>query len=83
MLAGIDYGAMYGGSTTSILANVPGEPASVVTAIDGYRMARKGRAGAHSPREDSGRSGRRPASAASRARSRSCFAAGIRPLSGR
>jgi putative tricarboxylic transport membrane protein len=46
MLAGIYYGAMYGGSTTSILANVPGEPASVVTAIDGYRMARKGRAGA-------------------------------------
>ena len=46
MLAGIYYGAMYGGSTTSILVNVPGEPASVVTAIDGYRMARKGRAGA-------------------------------------
>ncbi|MBZ5600033.1 MAG: tripartite tricarboxylate transporter permease [Acidobacteriia bacterium] len=46
MLAGIYYGAMYGGSTTSILVNVPGEPASVVTAIDGYHMARKGRAGA-------------------------------------
>jgi len=46
MLAGIYYGAMYGGSTTSILANVPGEPASVVTAVEGYRMARKGRAGA-------------------------------------
>ncbi len=46
MLAGIYYGSMYGGSTTSILVNVPGEPASVVTAIDGYRMARKGRAGA-------------------------------------
>jgi putative tricarboxylic transport membrane protein len=46
MLAGIYYGAMYGGSTTSILVNVPGEPASVVTAIDGYRMARRGRAGA-------------------------------------
>jgi putative tricarboxylic transport membrane protein len=46
MLAGVYYGSMYGGSTTSILVNVPGEPASVVTAIDGYRMARKGRAGA-------------------------------------
>ena len=46
MLAGIFYGAMYGGSTTSILLNVPGESASVVTAIDGYQMARKGRAGA-------------------------------------
>jgi putative tricarboxylic transport membrane protein len=46
MLAGIYYGAMYGGSTTSILINVPGEAASVVTTIDGYRLARKGRAGA-------------------------------------
>ena len=46
MLAGIYYGSMYGGSTTSILVNVPGEAASVVTAIDGYQMARKGRAGA-------------------------------------
>jgi putative tricarboxylic transport membrane protein len=46
MLAGIYYGSMYGGSTTSILVNVPGEPASVVTAIDGYKMARAGRAGA-------------------------------------
>lgn len=46
MLAGIYYGSMYGGSTTSILVNVPGEPASVVTALEGYRMARKGRAGA-------------------------------------
>ena len=46
MLAGIYYGSMYGGSTTSILVNVPGEPASVVTTIDGYAMARKGRAGA-------------------------------------
>jgi putative tricarboxylic transport membrane protein len=46
MLAGIYYGAMYGGSTTSILVNVPGEAASVVTTIDGYRMARRGRAGA-------------------------------------
>ncbi|ODU08702.1 MAG: hypothetical protein ABS84_11620 [Rubrivivax sp. SCN 71-131] len=45
MLAGIYYGAQYGGSTTAILINVPGEAASVVTAIDGYKMARKGRAG--------------------------------------
>jgi putative tricarboxylic transport membrane protein len=46
MLAGIYYGAKYGGSTTSILLNVPGESSSVVTCIDGYRMAVKGRAGA-------------------------------------
>jgi putative tricarboxylic transport membrane protein len=46
MLAGIYYGAMYGGSTSSILVNVPGEAASVVTTIDGYRLARRGRAGA-------------------------------------
>jgi putative tricarboxylic transport membrane protein len=46
MFAGIYYGAMYGGSTTSILVNLPGEAASVVTAIDGYQMAKKGRAGA-------------------------------------
>jgi putative tricarboxylic transport membrane protein len=46
MLAGIYYGAMYGGSTTSILVNIPGEAASVVTCIDGYQMARQGRAGA-------------------------------------
>lgn len=46
MLAGIYYGAKYGGSTTSILLNVPGESASVVTCFDGYQMARKGRAGA-------------------------------------
>src|SRR5918994_1882445 len=46
MLAGIYYGAKYGGPTTSILLNVPGESASVVTCIDGYQMARKGRAGA-------------------------------------
>jgi putative tricarboxylic transport membrane protein len=45
MLAGIFYGAMYGGSTTSILVNIPGEAASVVTCIDGYQMARNGRAG--------------------------------------
>lgn len=45
MLAGIYYGAMYGGSTTSILVNIPGEVASVVTCIDGYQMARQGRAG--------------------------------------
>jgi putative tricarboxylic transport membrane protein len=46
LLAGIMYGAMYGGSTTSILVNIPGEAASVVTCLDGYRMARNGRAGA-------------------------------------
>jgi putative tricarboxylic transport membrane protein len=45
MLAGIYYGAMYGGSTTSILINVPGETASVITCIEGYQMAQKGRAG--------------------------------------
>src|SRR5215211_2690346 len=45
MLAGIFYGAMYGGSTTSILVRIPGEAASVVTCIDGYEMARQGRAG--------------------------------------
>jgi putative tricarboxylic transport membrane protein len=46
MMAGIYYGAMYGGSTTSILVNIPGEAASVVTCLDGYQMARKGRPGA-------------------------------------
>jgi putative tricarboxylic transport membrane protein len=45
MLAGIYYGAQYGGSTTSILVNIPGEAASVVTCLDGYQMALKGRAG--------------------------------------
>ncbi|HYB21440.1 MAG TPA: tripartite tricarboxylate transporter permease [Thermodesulfobacteriota bacterium] len=45
MLAGIYYGAQYGGSTTSILVNIPGESASVVTCLDGYQMARQGRAG--------------------------------------
>jgi len=46
MLAGIYYGAMYGGSTTSILMDLPGEAASVITCYDGYQMARQGRAGA-------------------------------------
>src|ERR1700749_1592069 len=46
MLAGIYYGAQYGGSTTAILVNLPGESSSVVTMLDGYQMARKGRAGA-------------------------------------
>ena len=46
MMAGIYYGAKYGGSTTSILLNIPGEASSVVSCIDGYAMARKGRAGA-------------------------------------
>ena len=45
MLAGIYYGAQYGGSTTSILVNLPGETASAVTCLDGYQMARQGRAG--------------------------------------
>ncbi len=45
MLAGIYYGAMYGGSTTSILVNIPGEASSVITCLDGYQMARQGRAG--------------------------------------
>jgi putative tricarboxylic transport membrane protein len=46
MLAGIYYGAMYGGSTTSILMNIPGEAASVITCLDGHEMAKQGRAGA-------------------------------------
>lgn len=46
MLAGIYYGAMYGGSTTAILVNIPGEAASVVTTLDGFQMAKQGRAGA-------------------------------------
>ena len=45
MLAGIYYGSMYGGSTTAILVNIPGEAASVVTCLDGHQMARQGRAG--------------------------------------
>ena len=45
MLSGIYYGAQYGGSTTSILVNLPGEPSAVVTCLDGYQMARQGRAG--------------------------------------
>ncbi len=46
MMTGVWYGAMYGGSTTSILVNIPGEAASVVTCLDGYQMSKKGRAGA-------------------------------------
>ena len=45
MFAGIYYGGMYGGSTTSILLNTPGESASIVTALEGNKMARKGRGG--------------------------------------
>src|SRR5262245_642947 len=45
MLAGIYYGAQYGGSTTAILVNIPGEVTSVVTTLDGHQMARQGRAG--------------------------------------
>src|SRR5512135_3447208 len=46
MLAGIYYGAMYGGAATSVLLNIPGEPSAVPTALEGYAMARQGRAGA-------------------------------------
>ena len=46
MLAGIYYGAQYGGSTTAILLNLPGEASSAITTLDGYQMARRGRAGA-------------------------------------
>src|SRR5262245_12364281 len=46
LFAGIYYGAMYGGSTTSILLNTPGESATIVTALEGHKMARNGRAGA-------------------------------------
>ena len=49
LLAGIYYGAMYGGSTTSILLNIPGESSSVVTCLDGYQMARRGRPWAYRP----------------------------------
>ena len=56
MLAGIYYGSQYGGSTTSILVNLPGEAASVVTTLDGYQMARQGRAGPPSPPRRSARS---------------------------
>jgi putative tricarboxylic transport membrane protein len=49
MLAGIYYGAQYGGSTTAILVRLPGEASSVVTCLDGYQTAQKGRAGPHSP----------------------------------
>src|SRR4030043_506808 len=45
MLAGVYYGAQYGGSTTSVLGNIPREASSIVTCLDGYQMARKGRAG--------------------------------------
>src|SRR6267154_5953848 len=45
MLAGLYYGAQYGGSTTAILVNIPGEATSVITCLDGHQMARQGRAG--------------------------------------
>ena len=45
LMSAVFYGAMYGGSTTSILLNIPGETASVVTSLDGYQMARRGRPG--------------------------------------
>ncbi len=49
MLAGVYYGAQYGGSITSILVNIPGEASTVVTCLDGHKMALQGRAGAASP----------------------------------
>ena len=60
MFAGIYYGAMYGGSTTSILLKTPGESGSVITAIDGNKMARRGAARRHWPPPPSGRSSREP-----------------------
>ena len=60
MFAGIYYGGMYGGSTTSILLNTPGESASVVTAIEGNKMARAGRAPRRWPRRPSARSSPAP-----------------------
>src|SRR5947207_1748791 len=61
MLAGIYYGAQYGGSTTSILVNIPGEASSVVTTLDGHQMAKQGRAG---PALGTAASGCRPRSPA-------------------
>src|SRR5262249_59901104 len=69
MLAGIYYGAQYGGSTTAILINLPGESSSAVTAIDGYQMARQGQAGG--------------ARGAARPRSFCARAGGARVLAGR
>ena len=60
MLAGIFYGAQYGGSTTAILVNLPGESSSVVTALDGYQMARKGAPASRSPPRRSARSSPAP-----------------------
>ena len=60
LLAGIYYGAMYGGSTTSILMRIPGEAASVMTCIDGYEMTRKGRAARHWRSQQSDRTSREP-----------------------
>ena len=56
MLAGIYYGSQYGGSTTAILINTPGETSSVMTCLDGYQMARQGRAGPRSAWPPSARS---------------------------
>jgi hypothetical protein len=60
MLAGIYYGAQYGGSTTAILINLPGETSAAVTAIDGHEMALKGRAGRRWPQPRSARSSPAP-----------------------
>jgi putative tricarboxylic transport membrane protein len=56
MLAGIYYGAQYGGSTTAILVNIPGEATSVVTTLDGHAMAKKGKPASHSASRPSRRS---------------------------
>ncbi len=80
MLAGIYYGSQYGGSTTAILVNLPGEASSTVTCIDGYQMARQGRAGpalaaprigsfCRRHRRDAARRGRRDAADLDRAAS--------------
>ena len=60
MFAGIYYGGMYGGSTTSILLNTPGESASIVTALEGNKMAKAGRGAPRSPRRPSARSSPAP-----------------------
>src|SRR5690348_4098292 len=59
MMAGVYYGSKYGGSTTAILIRTPGEASSVMTSIDGYEMARKGRAGAALAVAEIGRASRR------------------------
>ena len=87
MLAGIYYGAQYGGSTTSILVNIPGEAASIVTCIDGHEMAKQGRAGAGSGWPHSARSSpavsARSSSRRSARRSRPSPRSSTRPITSR